>query len=130
MAGAHEGLGFHFVAPLFEVFKGRIAQERDTGAVAGNDGTGGLGFTAAGGIVAAGDGVLDHGVGDDQGDVGWDGGEAEAEVAAVEEEGVILFAVGGDELIHDAAVGAHELVLDTLAESRKNRTGITGADER
>ena len=75
VAGAHEGLGLHLVAPLFQVFEGGVAQERDTGAVAGDDGAGGLGFAAAGGIVAAGDGVLDHGVGDDQGDVGGNGRE-------------------------------------------------------
>ena len=82
----------------------------------GEDAAGFFDLGAAGGVAVSGDRVLDHGVGDDQRDVGRDGREAEAEIAAIEQQRVILCAVGGDELIHDAAVGADELIFCALAE--------------
>ena len=48
---------------------------------------------------------------------GGDGRELEAQIAAIEQQGVILLAVRGDELVHDSAVGAHELVLHPLAQA-------------
>ena len=85
--------------------------------MAGNDGRGFFHLGAAAGVFAAGDGVLDHGVGNDERDIGRNGRELEAEVAAVEQQGMIFGAVGGDELVHDAAIGADEFVFGALAET-------------
>jgi len=52
-----------------------------------------------------------------------------AQVAAVEEQGVVFFTVGGDELIHDAAVGADELVFGALAEAGEDWAGDGDAHE-
>ena len=41
---------------------------------------------------------------------------------------MILFAVDGDELVHDAAVGAHKLVFRPLAKPRQHRARIAGAN--
>ncbi len=123
VARAEQGLGLHLVAPLLQIVEGGVAQKGNAATVAVDDGAGGFGLATAGGIVAPGNGVLDHGVGDDQRDVGGNGGQLEAQVAAIEEQGVVLLAVGGDELVHDAAIGAHKLVLDTLAEASEHRAG-------
>ena len=55
---------------------------------------------------------------------------AEAQVAAIEQQRVILLAVGGDELVHDAAVCADKLVFGALAKPGQHRARVTGADER
>ena len=39
-------------------------------------------------------------------------------------------AVDGDELVHDAAIGADELVFGALAETGEHRAGVAGAGER
>jgi hypothetical protein len=111
VAGALEGSGWDFVAPFIEIVDGSVAQEFDFRAMGGQDAAGFFDGGTTAGVTGAGDGVLDHGVGDDQGYVFGDGGELVAEVAAVEEQSVIGFAIGGDELVHDAAIGADELVF-------------------
>jgi hypothetical protein len=70
VAGAFESVGGNFMAPGFEVGDCCVAQELDFGPMRGQDAAGFLDLGAAGGVAVAGDGVLDHGVGDDQGDVG------------------------------------------------------------
>ena len=64
VASAHERLGRHLVAPFFQILERGVAQEGNIWPVTGNDGAGGLGLAPAGWVVATGDGVLDHGVGD------------------------------------------------------------------
>ena len=128
--GAQVRLGLHLAAPFLQIFQRRVAQKGDIATMAVDDGAGSLGLATAGGVIAPGDGVLDHGVGDDQGDVGGDRSQLEAEVAAIQQQGVVFLSVGGDELVHDAAVGADELVFDALAEAGEHGAGIAGADER
>ncbi len=54
------------------------------------------------------------GVDDQHRQIGGHGDEAGLQRAAVEQQGVVGFAAGGDHLIHDAAVAADELVLRLL----------------
>jgi hypothetical protein len=68
VAGALKGDGRDFVAPFCEVFYGGVAEEFDFRAMAGEDAAGFFDLGAAFGVFAAGDGVFDHGVGDDKGD--------------------------------------------------------------
>jgi hypothetical protein len=103
---------------------------RSSTAMAVDDRTGGFGFGASRLVVAPGDGMFDHGVGNHESDVGWNWRELEAQVAAIEEEGVVCFAVGGDELVHDAAVGTDKVVFGALAEAGQHRTWIACAGQR
>ena len=94
-----------------------VAQGDDLGAVLLEDVEAGFHLGAAGVVAAAvGEGVLDHGVADDDADVGRDGREGVGEEAGVDHDGVVLLAAADDELVHDADVGADEGVLGALAE--------------
>ena len=95
----------------------------------GKDAAGLFHFGAAGAVFSTSNGVLDHGVGDDQGHGVRNGGEAIAEVAAVEQERVAGRAVGGDELVHDAAVCADKLIFRALAEAGQEGARDGDAEE-
>src|ERR1039458_10359247 len=103
--------------PYTTLFRsGGVAESFDLGAVGAEDGGAFFDLGAAGVVLAAGDGVLDHGVADDDADVGWDGREGVFEGAAVDHDGVVLCSAAGDELVHDANVGSDEGVLGAAAE--------------
>ena len=118
------------MAPFFQVSERRVAQEADLGPVARDDGAGSLHLAAAGRIIAPGNRVLDHGVGNHQRDVGGNRSQFEAQIAAIQQQGVIFPAVGGDELVHDAATGAYKLVFGPLAKPRQRGPRIADADQR
>ncbi len=52
-----------------------------------------------------------------------EGNQLELQAAAVDEQGVVLLAHDADELVHDAGVDAHELVLRPLGGQGDLRTG-------
>ena len=58
------------------------------------------------------------------------GASLKAQIAAIQQQGVVFFAVGGDELVHDAATGADKLVLRPLAEPRQHRARVADANQR
>ncbi len=69
---------------------------------------------AAGVVFAIHQTAAHIGVDDQHRQIGGHGDEASLQRAAVEQQGVVGFAAGGDHLIHDAAVAADELVLRLL----------------
>ncbi len=76
---------------------------------------GGLALLAAGVVFAVHQAAAHVGVDDQHRQIFGHGDEAGLQGAAVQQQGVILLATGGDHLIHDAAVAADELVLRLLA---------------
>ncbi len=78
--------------------------------------TGGRFALLTAGVVLAVHQTATHiGVDDQHRQIRRHGDEAGLQRAAVEQQGVVSFAAGGDHLIHDAAVAADELVLRLLA---------------
>ena len=75
---------------------------------------GGFTLLAAGVVLAVHQTAAHVGVDDQHRQIGWHGDEAGFERAAVDQQGMILLAAGGDHLIHDAAVATDELVLRLL----------------
>ena len=43
---------------------------------------------------------------------------------------MVFLAIGGDELVHDAAIGAYKFVFGALAKARQHWSRIASADER
>ena len=76
---------------------------------------GGLALLAAGVVFAVHQAAAHVGVDDQHRQIRGHGDEAGLQGAAVQQQGVIPLAAGGDHLIHDAAVAADELVLRLLA---------------
>ena len=92
------------VLDLIEHVGGAVAEGLDLGVELGD----GLSDLLAGGdslgVLGAGEGVLAVAVANDDGDLGVDeGDELGLLTSAVDEEGVVLLAAGGDELVHDTA---------------------------
>lgn len=92
------------VLDLIEHVGGAVAEGLDLGVELGD----GLSDLLAGGdslgVLGAGEGVLAVAVANDDGDLGVDEGDELGLLAsAVDEEGVVLLAAGGDELVHDTA---------------------------
>ena len=92
------------VLDLIEHVGGAVAEGLDLGVELGD----GLSDLLAGGdslgVLGAGEGVLAVAVANDDGDLGVDEGDKLGFLAsAVDEEGVVLLAAGGDELVHDTA---------------------------
>jgi len=63
--------------------------------------------------------VLHHGVADHELHSGGQAGQLKIERAAIEQQSKRSFSMTGDELVHDSAVRAHELVLGFLAKLRE-----------
>jgi hypothetical protein len=118
MAAAAQGSRRHLGAPFLEVGHGGVAEGFDFGAMGLEDAQAGFHFGAAGVVSAVSfcEGVLDHGVADDDANLGRDGREGVFERAAIDHDGVVLRAAAGDELVHDADIGTDEDVLRALAE--------------
>lgn len=92
------------VLDLIEHVGGAVAEGLDLGVELGD----GLSDLLAGGdslgVLGAGEGVLAVAVANDDGDLGVDEGDKLGLLAsAVDEEGVVLLAAGGDELVHNTA---------------------------
>ncbi len=116
----------------FELVEGGVAEIADA-ELADEDGLAFFGLAAAHAIFAGGDGVLDHGVADDDLGVG-EGAFIHGEMfvgegAGVEEEGVAGFGGGDDELVHDAAGGVDVVVLGAAGEDGDVFDGEGGAGE-
>jgi hypothetical protein len=62
--------------------------------------------------------MLDHGIADDQPDMGGDRQQAIFERPAIQKQRMILSTCAGNELVHDAAARADKLILRALAGER------------
>ncbi len=111
--GVHRGLG------VLEHVGGGVAEGVEGGVIFLEECDGGFALVAAGFVFAAGEGVLDVGIADDDAEVGiverdLPGGV----VAAVNKECVSGLAHGGNELVHDAAGDAGIVVFGPLRGER------------
>src|SRR5690242_9157708 len=129
VAAASHDLVRHLVPPARQIFGSRVAQQLDFRTMAAQNRGSLFHFCTAVAIFATGDGVLHHGIGDDQANVVGNGGEAELERAAVEQQSVVFGAVRSDELVHDAAGTANVNVLGALAEQRNFAAGNVATGE-
>ena len=99
------------MAPLGEVGHIGVAQRHDLRPVRAQDLRALFNLRAAIVVFSPGNGVLDHGVADDDADGPRNGREGVLQPAAVDHDGVVLLAETADELVHDAAVGADEAMF-------------------
>jgi len=129
VAAAFKDLGAHLLTPAREVVRRGIAKEFDFRPMAMEERCTLFDFCAARVVLAAGVRMLDHGICDDQTDIRGDRCEPIFEAPAIEEQGVILLATAGDELIHDAGGGADEVVFSALAKLCDTGHGNLGRGE-
>ncbi len=116
----------HRVQQIFVGFKlgaGHIPQGGDGGEDGFEGGHPGFAFGAALVIGAAGQGTAGPGVADDQRRALWEGDQLEVQAAAVDEQGVVRLAHDADELVHDAGIDAHKMVLCPLGGQGDLGTG-------
>jgi len=116
-------------AVAVELVESRVAETGD-----GEAGGGFVAFGPAAVVLTRRDSVANHGIGNDHADVRGQPEEAEGKVAAIEKQGVAGAPVAGDELVHDAAAGADELVLGLLADEGEGgrverEAGVGGQSE-
>ena len=121
-----------------EVGRADVAEGANTRQDRGEEFDAALAVAPAGVVFAGGVVVMDHGVADHQPDLRVDRHEARIERPAVDQERASGRPMTGDELVHDAATHADEVVLGALAgegerrqvdgDARGGEEGIAGRD--
>ena len=98
-----------------ELFRRHVAQRLDPGQHGRQPPDAFLAVAPAQIVFAGGVLVVDHGVAHDEPHLRLDRHQPPLEAAAIDEQRMARRAVAGDELVHDAAAHADELVLGALA---------------
>lgn len=129
-ASAEDGVG-EVGAVALEVFQGDITEGADMGQVGAKQADAFLALGAADIVFTTGESVFHAGVADHQAKSIGKGDVGGVEGSAVEEEGMTGSGMGGDELVHDAALGTGEMVLGPLTGQGETAEvgGMTGGGE-
>ena len=107
------------VGVALELFRRHVAQRLDARQRRREQPDALLAVAPAQVVFAGGVCVVDHGVADDQPHARVDRHQPPLQAAAVDQQRMSGRAVAGDELVHDAAAHADELVLGLLAGERQ-----------
>jgi hypothetical protein len=129
-AAAEDGFCQAGAEPL-EVFQCDITEGTDSGQVRLKESDAFLALGAADIVFATGESVFHAGVTDHQAKGLGKGHVGVVEGSAVEEDGLSGVGMGGDELVHDAALGTGEMVFGPLAGAGElvEVGGVTGGGE-
>ena len=120
---------------LFQLIEADVAQSANAGKNRGKAADGFFAIRAAAIVFAGGELVLDHGVANHQLDGIGNQEGFKGQRAAIEHQRVVLYAVQGNELVHDADTSSDKFVFRFLAKLRqldavRRPAGLIGESQR